>query len=198
MTDRDTETIIRNQCCPPTCAGSADLGSLPALASSARSRQLITVVGGELPVPQVEEAALPPRTDPLGTSGAAQSELLADDYFIRWAGRSRGPATWRCSALGRAVASSGSRPLSRHAVLSSECSWIPTNTTAGELCQMTNAGDLPEGFLLVSMDTCNLPPALAAACCGCRPVVAAASSRCKRAPCSLVPPQLTSAARVAF
>lgn len=29
------------------------------------------------------------------------------------------------------------------------CSWIPTNTTSGEMCQMTNAGDLPEGFLLV-------------------------------------------------
>jgi hypothetical protein len=39
-------------------------------------------------------------------------------------------------------------------------SWIPTNATAGELCQMTNAGDLPEGFLLVSRDTCNLPTPL--------------------------------------
>ena len=29
-------------------------------------------------------------------------------------------------------------------------SWLPTNSSSGELCQMTNAGDLPESFLLVS------------------------------------------------
>ena len=28
-------------------------------------------------------------------------------------------------------------------------SWLPTNFTAGEVCQMTNTGDLPETFLLV-------------------------------------------------
>ncbi|EFN53029.1 hypothetical protein CHLNCDRAFT_137245 [Chlorella variabilis] len=31
-------------------------------------------------------------------------------------------------------------------------SWIPSNSTAGEVCQMTNAGDLPESFLLGNFD----------------------------------------------
>lgn len=30
------------------------------------------------------------------------------------------------------------------------CSWLPLNYTTGEVCQMTNTGDLPETFLLVS------------------------------------------------
>ncbi|KAI3424691.1 hypothetical protein D9Q98_008081 [Chlorella vulgaris] len=31
-------------------------------------------------------------------------------------------------------------------------SWIPSNATAGELCAMTNAGDLPESFLLGNLE----------------------------------------------
>lgn len=30
-------------------------------------------------------------------------------------------------------------------------SWLPLNYTSGEICEMTNTGDLPETFLLVSL-----------------------------------------------
>lgn len=53
-------------------------------ASSAR-RQLITVVGGELPKPQVDELSLPPLTDALSLE-YLQTDLATEDYFIRWWG----------------------------------------------------------------------------------------------------------------
>jgi hypothetical protein len=44
---------------------------------------MLTVVGGELPQPVVDEGALPPLTDVLSLE-QLQAGLIAEDYFIRW------------------------------------------------------------------------------------------------------------------
>jgi hypothetical protein len=45
---------------------------------------MLTVVGGELPQPVVEEGLLPPLTDVLSLE-QLQAGLITEDYFIRWA-----------------------------------------------------------------------------------------------------------------
>lgn len=64
----------------PCCASAAGL-----FQSGGRvaPRSMLTVVGGELPQPVVDEGLLPPLTDVLSFE-ELQADLITDDYFIRW------------------------------------------------------------------------------------------------------------------
>lgn len=118
------------------------------------SRMLIedstpTVVGDELVVPVVDPGK-PASNEPSGTGPAvaagnhlrSQALLLLSD--LPCACSSRLPA-----ALLPPPTDVLAPPPSTDVLEDVFISWVPTNTTNG-LCEMQNAADLPEAFLLVS------------------------------------------------